>query len=57
MKIYINFTEAKIIHLKLNKQQICNLLNIPYAFIRRIEHELSLPSAYVYDNGAISKKI
>ena len=55
MKIYMDFMEAKDEHPELSKQELCELLKIPYARISRIEDELNLESAYVYEGGAKSK--
>ena len=51
----MDFEQAKAEHPELTKQELCELLKIPYASIGRIEDEFNLESSYVYEGGAKSK--
>ena len=55
LKQYMDFIATKAEHPELNKQELCDLLRIPYATIGRIEDEFNLESSYVYEGGAKSK--
>ena len=55
MKQYMDFIEAKVEHPELTKQELCELLRIPYASIGRLEDEFNIGSAYMYEGGTKSK--